>query len=79
MRRGTTVAVTRSRVQFRADVPTGAALGLIGLCIYEPIALVTGKVPTVSDMCRRHRALEAAFVALWFTHIHFKIKVMEEA
>lgn len=76
MQRGT-AAVTRSRIQLKADVPTGAAIGLIGLCIYEPVALLTGKLPTVSDMCRRHRALEAAFVTLWLTHIHVRVKVSE--
>lgn len=43
---------------------------VVALCVYEAVAITTGRVPTISGLCRRRRALEAAFVAAWIVHIH---------
>lgn len=49
----------------RADrVLIGAA------CCYELAALATGRVPTISSLCRRHRAAEAVLIAALLTHLH---------
>lgn len=35
---------------------------LAGLCAYEVFALASGRVPTISRLCRRHRMLEAVLL-----------------
>lgn len=40
------------------------------LCAYEIVAIGTGKVPTISALCRKHRALEALFFAWLVVHLH---------
>ncbi len=53
----------------RAEVGYPEAL-LIGLCGYEQFALMTGRVPTVSTVCREHRWVEALLVAAFALHLH---------
>jgi hypothetical protein len=45
---------------------------VIGLCTYEMTALITKKLPTISKICRKHRWVEAAFLAWLIVHLHRK-------
>jgi hypothetical protein len=65
-----------TRVRLKADLPNSAAIALIGLCLYEPYALITGK-PTLSALCREHRAAEVALLTLFIAHIHVRVKAIE--
>jgi NADPH:quinone reductase-like Zn-dependent oxidoreductase len=53
-------------------VEQAAAWPLAGLCAWEAIALATGRMPTITQACRAHRAwlvpVAAAVLALhiWF-------------
>lgn len=42
----------------------------VAACSYEILAITTGKVPTVSRLCRRSRWLEALFLGWLFWHFH---------
>ena len=46
--------------------------GIAVLCAYEIIAVATGKVPPITDLCRRHRAAEAILIAWLLIHFHRK-------
>lgn len=41
-----------------------------GACAYEVYALVSGRVPTLSKLCRRHRAFEAFLLGTLVIHFH---------
>ena len=41
-----------------------------GLCAYEVAAITTGKVPTVTQLCARHRVLGPALVAALAIHLY---------
>jgi hypothetical protein len=43
---------------------------VVALCAYETAAVVTGRMPTVSAMCRRRRWVEAALLAVLLAHLH---------
>lgn len=53
---------------------TATAVGVSLLCGYELAAVITGKVPTVSAVCRRHRVAEAAFLGWLLVHLHAKVR-----
>lgn len=40
------------------------------LCAYEVTAILTGRLPTVSSVCRRRRWVEAALLAVLLAHLH---------
>lgn len=40
------------------------------LCAYEITAITTGRLPTVSALCRRRRAVEAALLVILLAHLH---------
>lgn len=46
-------------------------------CAYEIIAIGTGRVPTISSLCRRHRTLEALFLAWLLVHLHREQKAID--
>jgi hypothetical protein len=48
----------------------GAKGAVLALCAYEVTAVATGRLPTVSSACRRHRGLEAALLAVLLAHLH---------
>lgn len=54
---------------------------IVGLFSYEVFALATGTVPTLTELCRRYRWVEATILAVWLTHVHRKIveQAVEEA
>jgi hypothetical protein len=39
-------------------------------CAYEIAAITTGRVPTLSWVCRHHRAFEAVLIAVLILHFH---------
>jgi len=50
---------------------TGAGkTAVVALCAYETAAIVTGRVPTVSSLCRKRRWVEAVLLAVLLTHLH---------
>lgn len=48
------------------------------LCVYEITAVLTGKIPAVSVICRRHRTVEAVFLAWLVYHLHHEEKHAEK-
>lgn len=44
-----------------------------GLCVYETVAIMTGRLPMVSQLCRRHRWVEAGLLAVLLTHLHYRL------
>lgn len=54
-----------------------AGIGVVGLCVYETVAMVTGR-PTVSALCRRYRVCEVALLVVLLTHLHYKRKREDE-
>ena len=42
------------------------------LCAYEAAAILTGRVPTVSSLCRRYRWAEAGLLAVLAVHLHYR-------
>jgi hypothetical protein len=46
---------------------------VVGLAVYETVALTTGKLPTVSTLCRRNRLVEAGLLAVLLTHLHWVV------
>lgn len=53
---------------------TATSIGVSLLCGYELAAIATGKVPTLSQIFRRHRIAEAAFIGWLLAHLHSKLK-----
>lgn len=51
---------------------------ITALCAYEIVAIGTGKMPTVSTLCRKHRSLEALFLAWLMVHLHREQKHAQE-
>jgi len=43
---------------------------VLALCAYEAAAILTGKAPTISALCRRRREVEAVLLALLILHLH---------
>lgn len=41
-------------------------------CSYEVLALITGKVPTISSFCRHHRIIEMVMLGALVVHLHFE-------
>lgn len=39
-------------------------------CTYEVAAITTGRAPTLSWICRHHRAFEAVLLAVLILHFH---------
>lgn len=37
---------------------------------YEAAAIGTGRLPTISELCRRHRGAEVLMLALLAVHLH---------
>lgn len=46
-------------------------------CAYEILALSTGKVPTLSQVCRKFRAFEILMLGVLLAHLHIAEKEME--
>jgi hypothetical protein len=46
-------------------------------CAYEVFALATGKVPTISAFCRRHRSVEAVILLGLLAHFHYELKELD--
>lgn len=40
------------------------------LCAYETAAIVSGRVPTVTALSRRYRAVEVALIAAFIADVH---------
>lgn len=49
-----------------------AKTALVGLCLWETTAVTTGLLPTVSQLCRRCRWVEAGLLALLLAHLHLE-------
>lgn len=58
------------------DRATAAAV--IGLCVYETAAMLTGRVPTVSALCRKYRLVEAALLAVLLAHLHYEAEQIDD-
>lgn len=43
---------------------------VVALCAYEAAAIASGRLPTVSMLCRRRRWVEAGLLAVLLTHLH---------
>ncbi len=51
--------------------PAGAlAAATAILCAYETVALTSGRLPSLSSLCRQHRWLEAGLLAALIVHFH---------
>lgn len=61
--------------------PTSRATtsAVVGLCAYEVAAITTGRLPTVTALCRRFRWMEAALIGLLLTHLHAEIEAAAES
>lgn len=46
-----------------------ARAAVAGACIFETVAIETGKVPTISTICRKHKSLALGLAAAWLLHI----------
>jgi hypothetical protein len=58
---------------------TITASAVVGLCVYETVAITSRRIPTVSKLCRSHRAVEAVLLAILLAHLHYKIdRAIEE-
>lgn len=60
-----------------AKFDRAAGVAVVGLCIYETAAMITGR-PTVSALCRRYRVCEAALLVILLTHLHYEHKREDE-
>lgn len=60
-----------------AKFDRAAGIAVIGLCVYETAAMMSGR-PTVSALCRRYRACEAALLVILLTHLHYERKREDE-
>lgn len=49
--------------------------GVVVLCAYEMAALTSRRLPTVSALCREHRWLEAAMLAVLLAHLHHQPRI----
>lgn len=41
-------------------------------CAYEVFALVSGRAPTISRLCRRHRVFEVVLLGVLVIHLHHR-------
>jgi hypothetical protein len=57
--------VNREHVAFKA--------ALMGVMAYEAVAITTGRVPTISSLCRKHRSVEIALAAILLGHLHHRL------
>ena len=55
-------------------INTGWRMIVGATCTYEVFALATGKVPTISAWCRKHRSLEAVILLGLITHFHYEFE-----
>lgn len=61
-----------------ADKAVKAAL--IGLCVYEPVALGShGRLPTVTALCRRYPLVKVALLDILILHVELVRKAVTEA
>lgn len=51
---------------------TRARVVVVAGCAYEIVAVLTGRVPTVTALCRRHWAAEALLLGWLLVHFHRK-------
>lgn len=49
---------------------TGSQAAISAACAYEITAIATGKMPTITSICRRYRAAEIAFFLWLVVHLH---------
>lgn len=49
-----------------------AKAAVVVLCEYESDAITAGLFPTVSQLCRRHRWIEAVLLAVLLWHLHLQ-------
>ena len=49
---------------------------VVALCVYEVAAICTGRVPTVSWLCRQHRYVEVGLLLALLAHLHHKYEVV---
>lgn len=47
-----------------------AHMAFAALCVYEAGAVASGRAPTVSDLCRRRRWVEAGLFCFLLVHLH---------
>lgn len=59
----------------RGLIATKVAVGVA--CSYEVAAITSKKVPTISQMCKKHRWLEVVIVGLLVIHLHRKEAVCQ--
>jgi len=52
---------------------------IVGLCGYEVIAVVSGKLPPITSICRQHRSVEAVLLLWLAVHLHRKIAEVSRA
>lgn len=45
-------------------------VALVVLCTYEAAAVTSRRLPTLSQLCRRRRWVEAALLAVLLAHLH---------
>lgn len=45
---------------------------VVALALYETAAITTRRLPTVSQLCRRRRWVEAALLAVLLVHLHLQ-------
>jgi hypothetical protein len=45
-------------------------------CAYEVFALASGRVPTISRLCRRHRSVEVLVLGVLIIHLHYREKAV---
>ena len=61
-------ALERAEARRRLELAGKGAV--TALCAYEVTAILTGRLPTVSTLCRRRRWVEAALLAVLLAHLH---------
>ena len=45
-------------------------------CAYEVFALTSGRAPTISRLCRRHRSVEVVVLGVLIIHLHYREKAV---
>jgi hypothetical protein len=51
---------------------------VVALCVYEACALTSGKLPSVSALCRKSRLVEAGLLAVLLAHLHWVNEVLAD-
>lgn len=54
-----------------------AKAAVVAICAYETVAITSSRLPTLSTLCRRRRAVEVALLALLLAHLHVARRVPE--